>query len=181
MKLYEFKFEIDSLYGQAEARTMKFLYDVNPDINAGLIDIYAISEDEHWLFMNYLQVIASTIYEKVQPLSNYSVLYEQYLTEDDLVLPRYQFDIQDDETGQRIIQYRLLLPDKFDQSSLRNNMMESLINGTISNWYQLKGYEKGLQIFNGFYETNLSKVRDVGSGSNNDDFTKSRTRRTGLY
>ena len=181
MKLYEFKFQIDDLYGQAEARSMKFLYDVNPDINAGLVDVYALSEDDHYMFMNHLQIIASDVYEKAQRLSDYLVLYRQFLTEEEIELPRYQFDVQDDETGQRIVQYRMLLPNKYDQSSLRNNIMEALINGTLSNYYIGKGFEKGAQTFGLFHTKNLSIIKDVASGSNNDQTSKSRTRRTGLY
>lgn len=181
MKLYELKFQIDDLFGQAEARTKKFIYDVNPDINAGLIDIFSISEDEHYLFMNYLQNSANEVYETIQKLSDFSLLYAQYLEEGELELPRYKFDTQDDETGQRIVQYRVMFPDNFVQTKFVNDISEALICGAIAQHFQVVGQDKPFALFSSIYNNKIADLHSIASGSNVDYRTNSTTRRRGLW
>lgn len=181
MKLYELKFQIDDLFGQAEARTKKFIYDPNPDINAGLIDIFALSEDEHYLFMNYLQNTANEVYNTIQKLSDFNLLYSQILEEDELELPRYMFDIQDDETGQRIIQYRVLFPDNFVQTKFVNDISEALICGAIMQHFQVVGQDKPFALFSSLYNNKITDLHSVASGSNVDYKPNSLTRRRGLW
>lgn len=181
MKIYEIKIEIDSLFGLIEARTKTLLYDINPDTNAQLIDIYSISEDEHYLFMNYLQLTADDVYSTIQRLSDFKSLYRQLLEPNEPELPRYSFDIQDEETLKRIVQYRVLLPDKFVQTKLINDITEALICGVCEKHFKTKGYEKGIALFSNAYIFKISDLKTISSGSNNDrDFT-SQTRRRGLW
>ena len=181
MKIYEIKVQIDDIFGQVKARTKKLLYDPNPDVNASMIDIYSISEDEHYLFMNYLQDTADYIYETIQKLSDFKSLYRQLLEEGEEELPRYSFDIQDDETGQRIVQYRVLFPNKFVQTKFINDISEAMISGVASKHFKTVGYEKGIALFTDIFTKKMKDLKTISSGSNNDrDFT-SQTRRRGLW
>ena len=181
MRIYIFKYEVGQLFGQCESRTMTRIYNLEDSkLNAVLVEKLGMTEDEHYLFMNNLKVVANEVWDNVQPLANFRRLYAQITAELEM-MPRYQFDILDEETDKRVIQYRLMLPEKFVQSKFQNDMSEAMINYCIAKHYQQKGYAQGFQEYMTFYQANIIDVRSIACGSNTDHWQNSRTRRRPLF
>lgn len=181
MKVYVFKFEVMQLFGQAQARTMNRIYNLEDSkLNAILVEKLGITEDEHYLFMNNLKDASNEVWDNIQPLADFRRLYQELTPEQELA-PRYLFDIVDEETDKRVIIYRLMLPNKFVQNKFQNDISEAMINHSIAMHYQLKGFIQGFQEYSMLYQKNITDVRSVAVGSNSDYIENSRTRRRPLW
>lgn len=181
MKIYIFKYEVPQIFGQAEARTMNRIYNLEDSkSNAVLVEKLGITEDEHYMFMNNLKDVANEVWDNVQPLADFRRLYEE-LSEEQRLMPRYLFDVLDEETDKRVIVFKLMLPDKFVQTKFQNDISETMINYCIAMHYQLKGFTQGFQEYMMLYQKKLTDVRSVAVGSNSDFIQNSRTRRRPLW
>ena len=53
MTLHSFVYNIDDIFNLVSGITFTKVYDVDKQKNAVLLDLYAMSRDEFYLFMNY--------------------------------------------------------------------------------------------------------------------------------
>lgn len=163
MRTIDFIFDINEIFSLVSGITFTRDYDLDPSKNSVLVEKYGMSEDENYLFMNYLKIAADVVWDNIKCHS-----------------PNEDFEFDSFILGRRVIKYVVDIG-KSNDEKIKDYMLLTMRDYILKEWYLNKGATGIYQEYEYQFNQNINRLIMRGAGMNKDTGRNTLLIRNGFF